>query len=133
MDRARLISIFGHDLLDDPRHLEGYRELLGLTGHKPWECVGEFSESRVALRLLAEEPSWTGARLLRALCAQLADTAGSGRSVCRRSAAIRPASTRASADRPANRSIPAHAPGLTWRTTVEVTVLPGQGQGGVIG
>ncbi|MGA9693561.1 MAG: hypothetical protein WBR33_19370 [Pseudonocardiaceae bacterium] len=71
MDRARLISIFGHDLLDDPRHLEGYRELLGLTGHKPWECVGEFSESRVALRLLAEEPSWTGARLLGALCAQM--------------------------------------------------------------
>ena len=71
MDRGRLISIFGHDLLDDPRHIEGYRELLGLTGHKPFECVGEFSESRVALHLLAEEPSWADARVLRALCGEM--------------------------------------------------------------
>jgi hypothetical protein len=71
MDRGRLISIFGHDLLDDPRHIEGYRELLGLTGHKPFECVGEFSESRVAVHLLSEEPSWADAQVLRALCGEM--------------------------------------------------------------
>jgi hypothetical protein len=64
MDRARLVGIFGQDLLDDDRHVEGYRELLGLTGHKPFECVGEITESRVALRLLMDAPAWSGARVV---------------------------------------------------------------------
>ncbi len=63
-DRARLVGIFGEDLLDDDRHLDGYRELLGLTGHKPFECVGELAESRVAATLVAHDPAWAGSRVV---------------------------------------------------------------------
>lgn len=78
-DRARLVGIVGRDLLADPElladpaHLEGFRELLGLTGHKPFECVGEITESRVALRLLAESPVWGSAPAVQALRAELLD------------------------------------------------------------
>lgn len=73
MDRGRLVAIFGRDLLDDQHQLEGYRELLGLSGHRPFDCVGEVTESRVAFRLLAERPAWTGARAVRALRSELTD------------------------------------------------------------
>jgi hypothetical protein len=77
MTRDRLVGIVGRDLLADPElvadptHLDGFRELLGLTGHKPFECVGEITESRVALRLLAESPTWSAAPVVQALRAEL--------------------------------------------------------------
>jgi UDP-N-acetyl-alpha-D-muramoyl-L-alanyl-L-glutamate epimerase len=54
----RLSEIMGADPLSDERQLEGYRELLGLTGFKPFECVGEIEESRVALVLAAVHEPW---------------------------------------------------------------------------
>lgn len=73
VDRARLVSIIGRDLMDDLTQLDGYRELLGMSGHKPLECVGEITESRVAVRLLTEHPAWAGSRVVRALRDELAD------------------------------------------------------------
>lgn len=79
MARDRLVGIVGRDLLADPElmadpaHLEGFRELLGLAGHKPFECVGEITESRVALRLLAENPMWSTTPVVQALRAELLD------------------------------------------------------------
>jgi hypothetical protein len=58
--RSRLIDVFGKDMLDDELQLPGYRELLGLDGHKPFECVGEVEESLIALSLLTAQPEWTG-------------------------------------------------------------------------
>nr|WP_189077768.1 hypothetical protein [Mangrovihabitans endophyticus] len=55
MDRARLAHIFGHDLFADPAQLPGFRELLGLDAHKPFECVGEVAESVVALSMLTDD------------------------------------------------------------------------------
>ena len=52
MAHERLTHIFGHDLFADTAQLPGYRELLGLDSHKPFECVGEVEESVVALSLL---------------------------------------------------------------------------------
>jgi len=69
--KARLLDIFGADLFEDPTQLPGYRELMGLTAHKPFECVGEIEESLVALRLLAEHPDWAGATLVRTLVAEV--------------------------------------------------------------
>ena len=45
MPRERVVGIFGGDLLADPEQIPGYRELLGVDGHKPFECVGEVEES----------------------------------------------------------------------------------------
>jgi UDP-N-acetyl-alpha-D-muramoyl-L-alanyl-L-glutamate epimerase len=52
MPHDRLVHIFGHDLFADPAQLPGYRELLGLDAHKPFECVGEVEESVVAISML---------------------------------------------------------------------------------
>ncbi|WP_173072189.1 hypothetical protein [Phytohabitans houttuyneae] len=71
MPRARLVAIFGADLLADETQIPGYKELLGLDGHKPFECVGEVEESVVALSLLRESPEWSGARVVTDLAAAL--------------------------------------------------------------
>jgi hypothetical protein len=52
MPRERLVRIFGRDLFADPAQIPGFLELLGIDGHKPFECVGEVEESLVALSML---------------------------------------------------------------------------------
>ena len=71
MPRARLESIFGGNLLEDESQLAGYEELMGLSGHKPWECVGELAESGAALLMLADKPEWKDAKLVRQLAVRL--------------------------------------------------------------
>ena len=75
MPRARLVHIFGADLLADPDQTPGYLELLGIDAHKPFECVGEVEESVVALQLLTERPEWSDAPVVRALAAAVPATA----------------------------------------------------------
>lgn len=65
--REALAGIFGADLLDDPAQQPGYREILGIAAQKPFECVGEVDEARAALRALAADPGWAGARVVAAL------------------------------------------------------------------
>jgi hypothetical protein len=69
MDRERIRRIFGVDLLDDTAQVPGYRELLGVDGHKPFECVGEVEESTVALSLLTRQEQWRDAPVVRELAA----------------------------------------------------------------
>lgn len=69
--RPRLLGIFGADLLADPAQLPGYRELAGVTRHKPFECVGEPAESLAALRLVAGRTEWADAPVVRALRAEV--------------------------------------------------------------
>ncbi|MEV0136173.1 hypothetical protein AB0H83_48025 [Dactylosporangium sp. NPDC050688] len=68
--RERLLKIFGTDIFADETQLPGYRELMGLTAHKPFECVGEIEESLVALRLLAGQDEWKDTRIVAALVAE---------------------------------------------------------------
>ncbi|TDK33647.1 UDP-N-acetyl-alpha-D-muramoyl-L-alanyl-L-glutamate epimerase [Luteimonas terrae] len=58
MPKPRLVSIFGRNLLDDPAQVPGYDALLEYQDHKPFECVGEGRESRVAMAALAKRPEW---------------------------------------------------------------------------
>ena len=44
--------------LNDEMQEVGYKELLGLSGHKPFECVGEVEECRYAWFLLQNMPDW---------------------------------------------------------------------------
>lgn len=67
MPRTRLLRIFGADLLADSSQLPGYRELAGITRHKPFECVGEPAETLTALRMLAGRPEWREAAVVRQL------------------------------------------------------------------
>ncbi|WP_422774700.1 hypothetical protein ACN28C_16345 [Plantactinospora sp. WMMC1484] len=75
MPRARLVQIFGADLLADPAQVPGYLEILGIDAHKPFECVGEVEESVVALGLAAEHPDWRDAAVVRTLLDALPEQA----------------------------------------------------------
>ncbi len=60
LSREELLRIFnGRDLLADESQFEGFLDLLALDGLlKPFECVGEPSEVKVAIALLREHPEW---------------------------------------------------------------------------
>ncbi len=58
MDKARLINIFGENLLDNEKHKNAYKELSGLVGHKPWECVGEILEAAAMIYALSKDRNW---------------------------------------------------------------------------
>ncbi len=58
MNKQKLVEIFGYNLLGDSKNLLGYEELLELSSHKPFECVGEVEECVVALSMLHAKPEW---------------------------------------------------------------------------
>ncbi len=52
VERSKLESLFsGKNLLLDPELESTYKQLLGIEGDKPLECVGEIKESRAAMQL----------------------------------------------------------------------------------
>lgn len=53
--RGDLEALWGKNLLQDPSLEPTYRQLLGIEGDKPLECVGEIKESRSAMQLAKEE------------------------------------------------------------------------------
>jgi hypothetical protein len=68
--KSDLTGIFGHNLLDDPAQRDGFAELCGLQRHKPFECVGETSESAAVMQHLADQPEWQEDKIVRQLNAQ---------------------------------------------------------------
>jgi hypothetical protein len=64
MSRDRLTAIFGKNMFEDSTQLPGYRALLGLDAHKPFECVGEEAECSVAMSLAARLPDWSASVVL---------------------------------------------------------------------
>lgn len=60
--KDKLDAQLGGDLLAKPELEDTYRELLGLSGHKPFECVGEIEECRLAMRRLASGTQYPAAQ-----------------------------------------------------------------------
>lgn len=54
IERTDLERIYGKNLLLDSSLQETYKNLLGIAGEKPLECVGEIKESRYAMLLAFE-------------------------------------------------------------------------------
>lgn len=54
MPRADLVTMFGRDLFDIPSNVGGFAALLR-DDRRPWDCVGEPSEARLAMSLIASE------------------------------------------------------------------------------
>ena len=50
--KQEMLEIFGENLLNNEKHLDGYLELCGLSKYKPFECVGEVEESITAFYML---------------------------------------------------------------------------------
>lgn len=52
LEREKVEALWsGKNLLLDPKLEPTYRQLLGIAGNKPMECVGEIKESRAAMRM----------------------------------------------------------------------------------
>lgn len=64
---SALTRMFADNLLDNPHHIEGYRSLLGLHEHRPFECVGEQAESMVAMNWIAHQEEWKSRAVVKAL------------------------------------------------------------------
>ena len=75
MDKKTLVSVVGKNPLNDEKQIEGYRELLGLSGHKPFECVGEFEESRWAFKELSRRADWQNDIVIQSLAPELPESA----------------------------------------------------------
>ena len=67
MAKERLLGIFGKNLLDLPANEHSFRELTGLAGQKPWECVGEIEEAAACLFALSSRAEWESALIVKAL------------------------------------------------------------------
>lgn len=67
MSSQRLTRIFGKNMFDDLTQLQGFREIIGLDHHKPWECVGEQAESVYAISLAANSDEWRNTAVIQAL------------------------------------------------------------------
>ena len=74
MDKKTLIKIVGKNPLNDENQLTGYEELLGLSGHKPFECVGEVNECQYAMILLAQHPDWKDDKVVAKLSKKVSQT-----------------------------------------------------------
>jgi hypothetical protein len=75
VERARVVDVFGGDMLTDTSQTAGFLALLGIDGPKPLECVGEVEESRAAAQMLFGRTDWAGAPVLVELEARLEPTA----------------------------------------------------------
>lgn len=53
LEKKQLLKIFGKNLLEDKNLMPLLRSLTGKRGHKPFECVGTYRESLLALKLNA--------------------------------------------------------------------------------
>lgn len=69
----KMLAIFGADLLDQTDCLEGFRALLALDGAKPFECVGEAAEARVAVLALSASADWKDHRVVKQLAPMLSN------------------------------------------------------------
>ncbi len=79
MERDRLLGIFGKNLLDRPENETSFRNLTGLAGQKPWECVGEILEAAACLHVLARRPEWQKDAIVSKLSGDLLNQYGSGK------------------------------------------------------
>jgi hypothetical protein len=68
MDPAQLAEIFGRDLLADAAQSPGFLDLVDPDA-KPFECVGEIDEARIAVALLAGDDRWRAHAVVRTLAA----------------------------------------------------------------
>jgi hypothetical protein len=79
MNKDRVVGIFGKNLLDRPENETSFRNLTGLAGQKPWECVGEILEAAACLHVLAQRPEWQKDAVVSKLSGDLLNQYGSAR------------------------------------------------------
>lgn len=71
MAKERLLKIFGRNLLEVAEYEGSFRELSGLAGQKPWECVGEILEAAACFYTLTRHADWHQDAVVKAIRADL--------------------------------------------------------------
>lgn len=71
MSSERLSGILGKNMFADASQVPGYRALLGLDAHKPFECVGEEAECSVAMSLASRLGQWADTPVVAAMLAEI--------------------------------------------------------------
>ena len=66
-----LTRMFADNLLDNPTQVEGYRALLGLHEHRPFECVGEQAESLLTFTWIVHQSDWSRTAVVSALTQEM--------------------------------------------------------------
>lgn len=79
MDKQRLVTIFGQNVLDKAANETSFRNLTGLAGQKPWECVGEILEAAACLYALTLRDDWREDAIVSALRDDLLTQYGSAK------------------------------------------------------
>lgn len=64
LPKDELVSLFGKNLFEDETLIPLYKELLGLEGFKPFECVGTPEEVQAAFHLIRERGEFEGTPVL---------------------------------------------------------------------
>lgn len=64
LPKDKLLEIFGANLFEDQEQLKTFKELLGLEGLKPFECVGTPKESAVAFYKVWEKGEFKGSLMM---------------------------------------------------------------------
>lgn len=77
MSEARLQRIFNGNPLNQIDYIQAYRELVGLTENKPWECVGEKLESATAIYLLSQQKPTRAYAVVKQLYQEVIEAYGS--------------------------------------------------------
>jgi UDP-N-acetyl-alpha-D-muramoyl-L-alanyl-L-glutamate epimerase len=75
LPRSEVESIWGSDVFATSP-VDGFRSLLGLAEWKPFECVGEHQECRVALSMLIKRSEWANHPVLLALADEVRAVGG---------------------------------------------------------
>lgn len=76
MSKERLTNVFSQNVLENAENENGFRELTGLAGQKPWECVGEILEAAACLFQLTKHAEWSDATLIKMLLPDLENQYG---------------------------------------------------------
>jgi len=58
LPKEKVLEIFGTNLFENEELLPLFKELLGIEGHKPFECVGTAKEVSAALLLMQKREGW---------------------------------------------------------------------------
>ncbi len=67
LPKKETVRIFGKNLFEDPSLLTVYKELLGLAGTKPFECVGTPDECRYAVYKVVQSGEYSQDSIVRKL------------------------------------------------------------------
>lgn len=74
LPKQEVINIFQKNLFADENLIPLFSELLGLTGHKPFECVGTPDETKYAFYLLSQKKEFLNDIVYRKLVDQVIST-----------------------------------------------------------